>query len=162
MGPLLTAATLVAALGAGLIGGVFFAFSTFVMRALDRLAAPAALAAMQSINIAVLNPAFMGVFLGTGLLCLGLAVAAVRGWPAPACAWLLAGALLYLAGAILVTLTRNVPLNDALAAADPNATDAGQLWAAYRRGWTAWNHVRGTAALTAAAAFIMALRAAPA
>ena len=94
MGPLLTAATLVAALGAGLIGGVFFAFSTFVMRAFDRLAAPAALAAVQSINIAVLNPAFMSVFLGTGLLCLGLAVAAVRGWPAPACAWLLAGALL--------------------------------------------------------------------
>ena len=70
MGPFLTAA-----LGAGLIGGVFFAFSTFFMRAFDRLAAPAAITAMQSVNIAVINPAFMGVFLGTGMLCLGLAVA---------------------------------------------------------------------------------------
>ena len=53
----------------------------------------------------------------------------------PAPAWLLAGALLYLAGAILVTLTPNVPLNDALAAADPNAADAAQLWAESLRGW---------------------------
>ena len=42
---LLTAATFAGAIGSGLIAGVFFAFSTFVMRALSRQPAPAAVAA---------------------------------------------------------------------------------------------------------------------
>ena len=58
--------TLLSALGCGLIGGVFFAFSTFVMKALAALSPPQGIAAMKSINIAVLNPMFLGVFLGTG------------------------------------------------------------------------------------------------
>jgi uncharacterized membrane protein len=41
---------LFAALGSGLVGGVFFAFSTFVMRALARVPAAQGIAAMQSIN----------------------------------------------------------------------------------------------------------------
>lgn len=161
MGQLLATATLVTVLGAGLIGGVLFAFSTFVMRALDRLPAPAATVAMQSINVVVINPLFMGAFLGTGVLCVGMVIAALRAWPAPAAFWLLVGGLLYLAGAILVTLARNVPLNDALAAVDPGTAEASRLWADYLRGWTAWNHVRTAAALAAAAAFMLALRAPP-
>jgi uncharacterized membrane protein len=158
---ILAVTALVTALGAGLIGGVFFAFSTFVMRALDRLPAPAAIAAMHSINIVVINPLFMGAFLGTAVLSVALVIAALRAWPTPAAIWLLAGGLLYLGAAILVTLARNVPLNDALAAVDPGNPDAARLWADYLRGWTAWNHVRAAAALTAAAAFMLALRAAP-
>jgi uncharacterized membrane protein len=57
--------TLVAALGCGLIAGVFFAFSTFVMSALARLQPAQGIAAFQAINITVYNPWFMGTFLGT-------------------------------------------------------------------------------------------------
>jgi uncharacterized membrane protein len=57
--------TLLSALGSGLIAGVFFAFSTFVMRALGRLPPHEGIAAMQSINIVVINPWFMTAFLGT-------------------------------------------------------------------------------------------------
>jgi uncharacterized membrane protein len=57
--------TLFAALGCGLVAGVFFAFSTFVMKALARLPAPQGIAAMQSINVIVINPWFMTAFLGT-------------------------------------------------------------------------------------------------
>ena len=67
---LLSVLTLVAALGCGLIAGVFFAFSTFVMRALARLSPSEGIAAMQSINITVLNPWFLGAFLGTAAACL--------------------------------------------------------------------------------------------
>jgi len=42
--------TLVSALGCGLIAGVFFAFSAFVMKALARLPPAQGIAAMQSIN----------------------------------------------------------------------------------------------------------------
>ncbi len=44
------------ALGSALVAGVFFAFSTFVMKALGRLQPEQGIAAMQSINVTVLNP----------------------------------------------------------------------------------------------------------
>jgi len=64
--------TLLAAIGSGLIAGVFFAFSTFVMRALARLPADQAVAAMQSINVTILNPVFFAVCFGTALLSIVL------------------------------------------------------------------------------------------
>ena len=61
---LVFALTLIAALGSGLMAGVFFAFSSFVMTALARLAPAPGIAAMQSINVVVINPLFMAGFLG--------------------------------------------------------------------------------------------------
>ncbi len=48
--------TFVAALGCGLVAGVFFAFSTFVMKALGRVPSAAGISVMQSINATVLTP----------------------------------------------------------------------------------------------------------
>ena len=63
---LLLALTLFGALGSGLVAGNFYAFSTFVMKALARLPSAQGIAAMQSINITVINPWFLGVaFFGT-------------------------------------------------------------------------------------------------
>lgn len=149
---------LVSALGCGLIAGAFFAFSSFVMKALSRVPASEGMAAMQSINVVVLNPVFLGVFVGTAALCAaGLVVSFLR-WQEPGAGYLLAGSLLYLAGTFLVTMMFNVPLNDALAAVSPTATGADGLWADYLVRWTAWNHVRTAAALAAMASFILALR----
>jgi uncharacterized membrane protein len=47
---LLYTLTLITALGCGLAAGVFYAFSTFVMKALARLPAAQGFAAMQSIS----------------------------------------------------------------------------------------------------------------
>lgn len=149
--------TFLSALGCGLIAGVFFAFSTFVMKALGRLPAPQGIAAMQSINIVVINPWFMTAFFGTALLCIVELVAAFRGWQEPAAPWLLAGSVLYLAGTILVTIVFNVPRNNALAAVLPSAAEAATLWGDYLSNWTFWNHVRTIAALAASALFIIAL-----
>ena len=146
LGPL----TLLAALGCGLIAGAFFAFSTFVMRALGRLQPPQGIAAMQSINVVVINPLFMAAFLGTALLCAALAVSSLLTWQKPGAGYLLAGSLLYIAGTFLVTIVFNVPRNDALAAVDPASAAGASLWAGYLTGWTAWNHVRTAAALAAA------------
>lgn len=79
--------TLVPALGCGLIAGAFFAFSTFVMRALAQLPPSQGIAAMQSINIVVINPMFMAVFLGTAAACLALAVSSFFRWSKPGAAW---------------------------------------------------------------------------
>ena len=148
----------VAALGCGLMAGIFFAFSVFMMTALGRLPPPAGIAAMQSINAAILNPLFFVVFFGTAVLCLVAAVAAIVEWPLPEAFYLIAGSVLYLVGALLVTMQRNVPLNLALDRSNPESAEAALLWLRYLRVWTAWNHVRTVASLAAMAAFILALR----
>ena len=149
---------LLSALGCGLMAGAFFAFSSFVMKALARLPPAEGIAAMQSINVAVINPWFMMVFLGTAGLCAVLAVSALLSWGEPGAAYRLAGSLLYLAGTFLVTIAFNVPRNNALAAVEPASAEGARLWSGYVVSWTAWNHVRTAAALLGAAALILALR----
>jgi uncharacterized membrane protein len=145
-------------LGCGLIAGVFFAFSTFVMNALAQRPPAEGIAAMQSINITVINPWFMGVFLLTDAACVILAVSSLLRWNQPGSVYLLIGSLLFLIGTFLVTMVCNVPLNDALAIAKPDSTDGATLWARYLSEWTFWNHVRTIAALAAATAFTIAIR----
>ena len=48
-------------------------------------------------------------------------------------------------------------LNAALAGVNPSSADANRLWADYVNAWTAWNHVRTTAALAAAALLTIGL-----
>ena len=148
---------LASALGSGLMAGVFFTFSTFVMRALARQPAAHGIATMQSINVTVLNPWFLGVFFGTAATCSVLAFDSLVLRPVPGAWLLLAGSALYVLGTFLVTMVCNVPWNNRLAAADA-ASAAGQaLWARYLSRWTAWNHVRTVAALAALAAFLLAI-----
>lgn len=148
---------LFAALGCGLVAGVFFAFSTFVMSALARLQPKEGIAAMQSINITAINPLFMIAIFGTAVACLFLAVSSVLKWQQPSAVYLLVGGLLYLVGAVLVTIVFNVPMNDALASVEPDSADGARLWADYLTNWTFWNHVRTVTSLAAAAAYTIAL-----
>jgi uncharacterized membrane protein len=149
--------TLAAALGSGLMAGLFFAFSTSVMRALGRLPAAQGIAAMQSINLTIINPVFLSVFLGTAVLSGLLIAGAIFGWVANP-AWVVTGALLYIVGVTGITMFINVPMNDALAAVGPDTTAGAELWARYLDRWVFWNHVRTLAPLAGLAAFILALR----
>lgn len=149
-------ATLVGAVGSGLIGGVFFAFSTFVMQALARMPAAQGIAAMQHINVTVLNPWFLGTFMGTGLVSIGVIALALVHLKSTTALPIVA-ATLYLAGTLFVTMACNVPLNDALAASPPDTAQSAVLWAKYLQEWTFWNHVRTVAALAACAVFCVAL-----
>jgi len=149
--------TAFAALGAGLIGGVFFAFSSFVMKSLGRLPASQAISAMQSINITVINPLFIGVFLGTGICSVVLAIYSLPSFRRSDGLSLLTGCVLYLLGSIGTTIAFNVPLNNALATADPTSADAAGMWARYLSSWSLWNHVRAVASVLAAVSFVASL-----
>src|SRR5262249_35165170 len=46
---------------------------------------------------------------------------------------------------------------DALSAVSPESAEGAALWSRYLRDWMTWNHVRGVAALAAAACFTLAL-----
>jgi uncharacterized membrane protein len=153
------AATVVTALGCGLVAGVFFAFSAFVMRALKRLEPEQGIAAMQSINILAVTPVFMAALFGTAVGCLGLGAWTVISSVGRTTALVVAGGTLYLVGTVGVTIACNVPLNNRLATLHPQSADAASYWDEYLTKWTAWNHVRTLAALTAAAALTVALHA---
>jgi uncharacterized membrane protein len=153
--------TFATALGCGLSAGVFFAFSSFVMPALDRLASAQSIRAMNSINRLAVTPVFMTALFGTALACAVLGGWAVTSWGERPAAFALAGCVLFLVGAIVVTIAANVPLNDALMKVDPEATDAATRWSAYLSDWTPWNHVRAVTAIAASGLLIAALRLSP-
>ncbi len=138
-------------IGAGTVGGVFYAFSTFVMRALGELPAEQGVAAMQRINVVVLNPLFLGVFMGTAALSVGCAVVSFLPWSGTRSFLLLVSGALYLVGCFAVTVVFNVPRNERLGHLDAGSPEAADYWARYLREWTGWNHVRTAASLAAAA-----------
>ncbi|GIP30884.1 MAG: anthrone oxygenase family protein [Paenibacillus sp.] len=147
----------IAVLGSGLIAGLFFAFSAFVMKGLYRLSPQQGISAMQSINNAVLNRLFFTLFMGTSLVCIILVIISILNWQDPNAIYIFTGSLLYLLGSLLVTAVCNVPLNDTLAnviATDPESF--GQ-WKDYYSKWTAWNHVRTISSLISLALFVFVL-----
>ena len=147
---------LVFALGSALVAGVFFAFSTFIMKALGRLPPEQGIAAMQAINVTVLNPWFFTVFFGTGVGCIFLSLFALSNWSGPVAAHLAVGSMLYIVGCIFVTMVFIVPLNNGLARADANNPDSVSLWRHYLHRWTFLNHVRTGCSLAAATLLILA------
>lgn len=145
-----------ATLGSGVVGGIFYGFSSFVMKALGRIGPEQAVAAMNSINIVVINPSFMLAFMGTALLCVLLAAGSYAWWGEPSGKLVLIAALVYLVGAFGITMALHQPMNLKLAALQPE--QAAAYWPQYLQTWTLWNHVRTAAPLLAAALFVAALR----
>jgi uncharacterized membrane protein len=141
----------VCVVGCGVIGGLFFAFSTFIMTALGRIGQAHGALAMNSINEVILRSPFMPVFLGTTLASLLLAIVALLQWERPGSAAMLAGGLLYLLGMFVCTMVLNVPLNNAL------VRDPAGVWPRYLTEWTLWNHVRTMASIGAVILFLIAL-----
>jgi uncharacterized membrane protein len=150
-GKLLTVLVLAGALSSALVAGMFYAFSSFIMAALARVPGAEGMRAMNAINVTVITPSFMALFMGTAVLGIGLAIWSLFSIAQTDSQLVLLGALLYVLGCFGVTMVFNVPLNDQLAAA-PTET----LWNSYLRTWTLWNSVR-TAAATLSSAVLVAV-----
>ncbi len=146
-----------ALLGSALVGGIFFGFSSFIMKALADVPSAEGIGAMQSINVVVINPSFLGAFFGTAVLSLGACGLALASWSNPSAPFFLGGALFYLVGTFLVTVLANVPLNDQLAAVSATDPAARDVWEHYLGRWTMWNHVRTAAAMVAALLYTLGL-----
>lgn len=142
-----------AAVGCGLMGGVYFAFSTFIMRAFATLEPAQATSAMNAINVVILRSPFMPLFWLTTLAALALVLLELPAWQTSAGRLAIAGGVVYLLGMFGCTVAFNVPLNDSLAASAGDAT----VWQRYLVEWTRWNHVRTIASAAACAGFVGAL-----
>jgi uncharacterized membrane protein len=156
MTPAITSMLWFVALGCGLLAGLYFAFSVFIMTALDRLGPAAGAAAMNSINVVILRSLFMPIFLLTSLVSLLLAIIGVARWGGPQSTLLIVGGLVYSLGMFVVTMVFNVPLNNRLQRTQPGEVERN--WRRYLVSWARWNHVRTLSSLVASALFIAALQ----
>lgn len=148
---MLTSLPLLTCIGAGMIGGTFFAFSSFVMSALAQLPASHGIAAMQRINVVVQNPVFLGVFVVTTVMSGVCVFAGFFPWGTTRSTLLLVAGLAYLLGSFGVTAAFNVPRNERLARMQAESEQAAAYWPIYVRVWLFWNHVRTGASLVCAA-----------
>lgn len=147
--PLLAVAVL-GAVGCGLMAGLLFAFSNFVMRALLQQPPESGIRTMQAINSLIQNPIFFVLFFGTSVVALFLVVKSALHLSQNGSTPLLLGSLLYLVGTFAVTVVFNLPLNNALAEHSASTSDAAQYWQTYVAQWLKWNHVRTVSSMSAA------------
>ena len=70
--------TFATALGSAIVGGVYFGFSAFIMKALALLPPAHGIAAMQLINVTVITPWFLIPFIGTAIAAGALILVVAR------------------------------------------------------------------------------------
>lgn len=151
---ILALAVTVTALSAGL----FYAYSCSVNPGLGRLPDEQYLAAMQSINRAILNPVFFMSFMGT-LILLPLAAWLNYQGASQRFVLLAAAALVYTIGTFCVTMFGNVPLNNVLDALDLSSASAEnmkEIRLAFEIPWGRLHQVRTLANIGALLLAIMA------
>jgi uncharacterized membrane protein len=154
----LSGLTLFWVVGSGIMAGLFFTFSTFMMKSLSQGEASQGIATMQSINRDILNPLFFVAFMGTALSSLVLGVVSLTRWHEASAVFRFAGSTFYMIGVIGVTMAYHIPRNDALAKIDPASAQAPAAWSKFLSEWTPSNHVRTIAAIAALLSFVAAYR----
>ena len=120
----------------GLSAGLFATFSYAVMPGLRHAEDAAFVDSMRGINIAILNPAFGLIFGGAFVATV---VALIVGWHDVSRPWFIAGLVLFVIGAYVITFSVNVPMNDALEAGKGSAASLRET---FESRWAAWNTAR--------------------
>ena len=145
------------AISVGIMAGVYFTFSAFVMRSLDAIEAPAGMLAMQSINRVIVKSPFLPIFFGSTITCAALVVVAIADISAAGSISMLVGGAAYVIGMFVVTVAGNVPLNNRLETTVADGPGGPAMWELYLKRWTVWNHVRTLACLLSMAMLILAI-----
>lgn len=137
------------AIGAGLMGGIFLAFSTAVMPALKRMPADHGAAAMQHISRDIQNPLFMVLFMGSTFVAAGVAVSTAWTWD-EGTPWLrLAGGIVFVVGNFVLTVAYHVPRNDKL-------DSSPAFWSTFLDEWVPANHLRALLCAVACGLLVVA------
>jgi len=144
---IVTALLWTAALSSGLIAGIYFAFSVFIMKAFGKIETSQSVAAMNAINETILRSLFMPLFFGSTIISVILIVVALVHWGDTGSGLTLIAGAIYFVGMFVCTVVFNVPLNNLLAGVNENSTNAGEVWSHYLKVWTRWNHLRTVSAL---------------
>ncbi|GAB3744789.1 DUF1772 domain-containing protein [Amycolatopsis oliviviridis] len=136
-----------AVIAAGLIAGLFYAYTCSVMPGLARADARTYVTGMREINVAILNGWFALSFGGAPLLAAVAAALHFKSDLRAALPWIIAGFVLLLV-MLVVTMAVNVPLNNVLEAGfDGDNTDFEALRSKFEGVWERWNLVRTIAGI---------------
>ena len=144
------------ALWSAVIGGVFSAFSEFIMAALLRTAPEGAIEAMQHINRTVIKTQFVAGILLIALFSVAFAVFAVLAFKGIARSALILAPFVYIPSVFLMTIAGNVPMNNKLERLVHTTTEAKSYWQVYGRVWTRLNHVRSIGSVLTAIIYMYA------
>ena len=139
----------------GLSAGLFFAWSLSVIPGTLKISDSSYLEVMQSINRAILNPAFFLIFFGSMVL-LGVGSIYQFHFSKPAFWLMLASSATYLIGTLAVTGLGNVPLNDQLEALSLSELSTAKLQEFRTYYESRWNRLHQIRTLSAIAAFVLA------
>jgi uncharacterized membrane protein len=150
--------TVLATVAMALVAGTFYAYAVSVMVGLHRTDDLTFVTTMQALNEVTPNAAFAPALLGALALPLVATIVATRR-RSRARAPLAVATVLY-AGALVVTIAGNVPLNDDLEAAGPpdQIADVHQVREDFEDPWVLWNDVRAILTTGGLLALVVALR----
>jgi uncharacterized membrane protein len=151
--------TIFTIVGVGVIAGIFFVFSAFIMQVLDDRPPTEAVTTMQAMNHRMENHGlFLTLFTATSLTAVVLAVYALVSMEGQARIWLIVGGVTYAVGGFLITAAYHIPRNEKMNEMDANAADVGTRWSDYLSEWLPAHHIRTVLAIVALFSFAMALR----
>ena len=139
----------------GLMAGLFFTWSFSVTRGLSRLSDTNYIEAFQSLNKAILNPAFALVFWGS---ILSLILAAILHYQQPSSGnfwYLLTATIVYLIGSIVVTFAGNIPLNNLLETFQLNSSSVDEIKIKRTSFEGKWNSLNMIRTISSSLAFIL-------
>lgn len=140
-----------ATIAAGLVAGLFYAYSVSVMPGLARGDDKTFVEGMRGINVAIVNGWFMLSFLGAPLLA---AVAAVLHFGDGVTLWWAVGGFACLAAMLVLTGVVHIPMNNAL---DAGGNAYAEVRARFETSWVRWNVVRTVVSIAGFGCLVAAL-----
>ncbi len=143
-----------AATSTAMMTGIYFAFSGFIMRALEQVGAENAAPTMNAINQVILRSWFMPLFFGSTLTTVLILIISMINWQQSISTLLIFASTTYLLGMFLCTVFFNVPLNKRLLVAESSNNTINQTWLHYVKHWTRWNHLRTLTSLIASICYM--------
>ncbi len=117
----------IAVLLTGLSAGFFYAWEVSVIQGTKLISDKSYLETMQSINRAIINPAFLLIFMGSMIVLAASSYLQYKGGVNLSFWFILSATVVYVIGTFGVTMGGNVPLNEALDALNLNTTGAEEL-----------------------------------
>lgn len=137
-------------------GGVFKAFSEFVMKGLLKAAPPSGIESMQQINKSVIRTEFVAALFTITVFSIAFAIYGMFALDGTVSLIIITAALIYLCSVFLMTLFGNVPMNNKLEKLDHAAPESIEYWKYYGRAWTRLNHFRSLGSIVTAGLYIIA------
>ncbi len=144
------------ALWSAIIGGVFSAFSEFIMSALLKTEPASGIEAMQHINRDVIKTQFVAGILSITVFSGLFALYSLAVFEGAALVTLILASMVYLPSVFLTTMLGNVPMNNRLDSADQTSAEAQNYWMEYGAKWTRLNHFRSFGSILTSGLYIIA------